>query len=87
MDINLLIDDQDLAASDGRTFERCDRVTGAVATRAAAAATTADAIQRLVAPLDMNAALPLDSLACRFNIVLRGAARSCSRTSCREVEP
>ena len=31
MDINLLIDDQDLAASDGRTFERCDRVTGAVA--------------------------------------------------------
>ena len=62
MDINLLIDDQDLAASDGRTFERCDRVTGAVATRAAAA-TTADAIQRLVAPLDMNAALPLDSLA------------------------
>jgi protocatechuate 3,4-dioxygenase beta subunit len=86
MDINLLIDDQDLAASDGRTFERCDRVTGAVATRAAAA-TTADAIQRLVAPLDMNAALPLDSLAYRFDIVLRGAARSCSRTSCRKVEP
>ena len=30
------------------------------------------AIQRLVAPLDMNAALPLDSLAYRFDIVLRG---------------
>jgi vanillin dehydrogenase len=44
MDINLLIDDQDLVASDGRTFERCDPVTGAVATRAAAA-TTADAIR------------------------------------------
>src|SRR4051794_31738475 len=44
------------------------------------------AIQRLIAPLDMNAALPLDSLAYRFDIVLRGDARSCSRTSCREVE-
>jgi len=30
------------------------------------------AIQRLVAPLDLNAALPLDSLAYRFDIVLRG---------------
>lgn len=32
----------------------------------------ADAIQRLVAPLDLNAAIPLDSLAYRFDIVLRG---------------
>jgi protocatechuate 3,4-dioxygenase, beta subunit len=31
-----------------------------------------DAIGRLVAPLDMNAAVPLDSLAYRFDIVLRG---------------
>jgi protocatechuate 3,4-dioxygenase beta subunit len=31
-----------------------------------------DAIQRLVAPLDMNAAVPLDALAYRFDIVLRG---------------
>ena len=31
-----------------------------------------DAIQRLIAPLDMNAAVPFDSLAYRFDIVLRG---------------
>jgi protocatechuate 3,4-dioxygenase, beta subunit len=30
------------------------------------------AIQRLIAPLDMNAGMPLDSLAYRFDIVLRG---------------
>ena len=30
------------------------------------------AIDRLVAPLDMNAAIPLDSLAYKFDIVLRG---------------
>ena len=30
------------------------------------------AIDRLIAPLDMNAAIPLDSLAYRFDIVLRG---------------
>jgi protocatechuate 3,4-dioxygenase, beta subunit len=30
------------------------------------------AIQRLIAPLDMNAGVPLDSLAYRFDIVLRG---------------
>lgn len=30
------------------------------------------AIDRLIAPLDLNAALPLDSLAYRFDIVLRG---------------
>ena len=28
--------------------------------------------QRLVAPLDLNAAIPIDSLAYRFDIVLRG---------------
>jgi len=32
----------------------------------------ADAVQRLVAPLDLNAAVPLDCLAYRFDIVLRG---------------
>ena len=32
----------------------------------------AAAIDRLIAPLDMNAAIPLDSLAYRFDIVLRG---------------
>jgi protocatechuate 3,4-dioxygenase beta subunit len=31
-----------------------------------------NAIERLVAPLDMNAAVPLDTLAYRFDIVLRG---------------
>jgi protocatechuate 3,4-dioxygenase, beta subunit len=31
-----------------------------------------DAVQRLVAPLDLNAAVPLDCLAYRFDIVLRG---------------
>ncbi len=30
------------------------------------------AIERLIAPLDLNAAIPLDSLAYRFDIVLRG---------------
>ena len=30
------------------------------------------AVQRLIAPLDLNAAVPLDSLAYRFDIVLRG---------------
>ncbi|HZH53577.1 MAG TPA: aldehyde dehydrogenase [Microvirga sp.] len=37
MDINLLIDDRDLDASTGATFERRDPITGAVASRAAAA--------------------------------------------------
>ena len=32
----------------------------------------ADAIDRLIAPLDMNASIPLDSLAYKFDIVLRG---------------
>ena len=32
-----------------------------------------DAIERLIAPLDMNAAIPLDSLAYKFDIVLRGS--------------
>jgi protocatechuate 3,4-dioxygenase, beta subunit len=31
-----------------------------------------DAVQRLVAPLDLNATVPLDCLAYRFDIVLRG---------------
>jgi protocatechuate 3,4-dioxygenase, beta subunit len=31
-----------------------------------------DAIDRLIAPLDMNATIPLDTLAYRFDIVLRG---------------
>jgi acyl-CoA reductase-like NAD-dependent aldehyde dehydrogenase len=37
MDINLLIDDRDMAASTGATFERRDPITGDVASRAAAA--------------------------------------------------
>jgi acyl-CoA reductase-like NAD-dependent aldehyde dehydrogenase len=37
MDINLLIDDRDVAASTGATFERRDPITGDVASRAAAA--------------------------------------------------
>ncbi|MBL0405198.1 aldehyde dehydrogenase [Microvirga aerilata] len=37
MDINLLIDDRDVAASNGATFERRDPITGEVASRAAAA--------------------------------------------------
>jgi protocatechuate 3,4-dioxygenase beta subunit len=31
-----------------------------------------DAIDRLIAPLDMNAGVPLDTRAYRFDIVLRG---------------
>jgi protocatechuate 3,4-dioxygenase beta subunit len=31
-----------------------------------------DALERLIAPLDMNASIPLDALAYRFDIVLRG---------------
>jgi protocatechuate 3,4-dioxygenase beta subunit len=31
-----------------------------------------DAIEQLIAPLDMNAGIPLDSLAYKFDIVLRG---------------
>ena len=30
------------------------------------------ALERLIAPLDLNAAIPLDSLAYRFDFVLRG---------------
>lgn len=41
--VNLMIGDRELAAADGRTFERIDPLTGAVASRAAAA-TMADAI-------------------------------------------
>ncbi len=37
LDINLLIDDRDVAASTGATFERRDPITGEVASRAAAA--------------------------------------------------
>jgi acyl-CoA reductase-like NAD-dependent aldehyde dehydrogenase len=37
MDINLLIDDRDIAAADGATFERRDPITGEVASRASAA--------------------------------------------------
>ena len=44
MDIGLLIADQNVAASNGKTFERLDPLTGAVATRAAAAS-AADAIR------------------------------------------
>jgi vanillin dehydrogenase len=44
MDIDLLIDNQDVAAADGKTFERRDPITGSVASRAAAA-TTLDAIR------------------------------------------
>ena len=40
MDINLLIDDRDVAASTGATFERRDPITGDVASRAAAASVT-----------------------------------------------
>ena len=32
----------------------------------------AEAVERLIAPLDLNAAIPLDCLAYRFDIVLRG---------------
>ncbi|MEM6634402.1 MAG: protocatechuate 3,4-dioxygenase subunit beta [Pseudomonadota bacterium] len=35
-----------------------------------------EAIDRLVAPLDMNRALPMDSLAYKFDIVLRGRRQS-----------
>ena len=34
---------------------------------------TEAAIRQLIAPLDKNVAVPLDSLAYRFDIVLRGA--------------
>jgi protocatechuate 3,4-dioxygenase beta subunit len=30
------------------------------------------AVQQLIAPLDLNASIPLDSLAYKFDIVLRG---------------
>ena len=33
----------------------------------------ADALDRLIAPLDLNASIPLDSLAYKFDIVLRGS--------------
>ena len=35
-----------------------------------------EAVQQLVAPLDLNAAVPLDCLAYRFDIVLRGRRRT-----------
>jgi protocatechuate 3,4-dioxygenase beta subunit len=34
---------------------------------------TEEAVRQLIAPLDQNVAVPLDSLAYRFDIVLRGA--------------
>ena len=36
-----------------------------------------EAIDRLVAPLDMNRAMPMDALAYKFDIVLRGRRQSC----------
>ncbi len=53
LDINLLIDDRDVAASTGATFERRDPITGDVASRAAAAS-VADA----QAAADAAAAFP-----------------------------
>jgi acyl-CoA reductase-like NAD-dependent aldehyde dehydrogenase len=41
--VNLMIDSREIGAADGRTFDRLDPLTGAVATRAAAA-TVADAV-------------------------------------------
>ena len=41
--VNLMIGDRDVSATDGRTFERIDPLTGLVATEAAAA-TIADAV-------------------------------------------
>jgi protocatechuate 3,4-dioxygenase beta subunit len=32
-----------------------------------------DAIDRLIAPLDLNASIPMDMLAYQFDIVLRGS--------------
>ena len=32
-----------------------------------------EAVDRLIAPLDLNASIPLDSLAYKFDIVLRGS--------------
>jgi vanillin dehydrogenase len=43
LQVNLMIGDRELAAADGRTFERIDPLTGEIATRAAAA-TIVDAI-------------------------------------------
>jgi len=36
-----------------------------------------EAIERLVAPLDMNRAMPMDALAYKFDIVLRGRRQTC----------
>ncbi len=44
------------------------------------------AIEQLIAPLDMNAAIPLDSLAYKFDIILRGAAPRCSKPPGRELK-
>ena len=43
------------------------------------------AIEQLVAALDRQNTLPMDSLAYKFDIVQRGAARPCSRTGWREL--
>ena len=41
--------------------------------------------QRHVAPLDLNAAVPLDSLAYGFDVVLRGTRSRRSKTTCRGI--
>ena len=47
----------------------------------------AGARERLVAPLDLDGGIPLDTLAYRFDIVLRGRRQTPSRTGRRAPEP
>ena len=52
-------------------MERCD-----LTTRSPTGRPSCCAIQALVAPLDMNRAIPMDCLAYKFDIVLRGRRQS-----------
>ncbi len=44
------------------------------------------AIERLIAPLDMNNTIPMDARAYRFDIVLRAAGQRCSKTGWRATD-
>ena len=46
-----------------------------------------DAVDQLIAPLDLNAAIPLDSLPTSSTSCCAGDARRCSRTGWRGTEP
>lgn len=92
MDINLLIDDRDVAASTGATFERRDPITGDVASRAAAASVAdaqaaADALRLRFRPGPSSDPTPGAQSSSGPRIFSKGGLRSLSHSWRPRLEP